>query len=965
MTRIKSLVAANQAIRALKEEYGRATQLLDAMPLACRLWNEDIEVKYVNAESLRLFGMQSEQEFIEHHLSLHPECQPDGSRSKEKIVECIKKAFAEGKYAGMWMHQTLDGMLIPTEDLLVRIPQGDGVAVAWYSRDLREHGKMISEIGRRNAHTNIMNRISYTLLQSSIGSFEDDLCLCMGIMAETIGVSRICIWKNRHVEGQLHRTRVYEWPCGAESQCRAESQQEKMQSDIPYQDIPDWEEMLSRGYCIHGRVRDLSAREQATMLAHGFLSVFMAPVFLQERFWGLVGYYDSRKERTFSEDEQSLMRSGGLVIASALLQNETVTNLKITADHLESALEKAKIASEAKDAFLANMSHEMRTPLNAIIGLSDLAIEEDRQAGDSRRECEFCKKAATNFEKIHSAGTTLLHTVNDILDISKIESGKFELSPVKYDVPSLLNDVMSQNVFRLAGKAVKFVVDIDKTLPAWLFGDDLRVKQIFNNLLSNAFKFTREGMVEFGVRCDREDGTVWMTAWVRDTGPGIQPDDLSRLFTDYSQLGTKDNREVEGTGLGLSITKKLVEMMEGVITAESEYGKGSVFTVKLRQGVVSDTRIRHETERNLKDVHYFAGKRSRQTRIVRRKMSYARVLVVDDNAVNLDVAKGLLELYGMKVDCVQCGREAVDAIRGEKVKYNAVFMDHMMPGMDGIEATRIIREEVGTGYARSIPVIALTANAIIGNKAMFLAKGFQDFIAKPIDPANLNTVLEKWVRDKAMEGKPSSGIQVLPEETKPQIFPERVDGIDLQRGFERFDCDENKFLRVLHSYVVNTPPLLEILEKVDAGNMATYAITVHSLKGASRGIYADRIGEAAEALEKAATAGDFAFVSANTLGFLEDVRKLLVGLEEALRRINPKPARDNPDATVLSRLATACEAYDIDGIDAAMAELEVWRYTADRGLAAWLRDRVDRMDYGEIQERISGLAREKETKSGQ
>jgi len=175
MARKKSLLAANQAIQTLKEEYDRATHLLDAMPLACRLWNEDIEVKYVNGESLRLFGLQSEKEFIEHHFNLHPECQPDGSRSKEKIVEYVRKAFAEGKHAGMWMHQTLDGTLIPTEDVLVRISYGGGFAVAWYSRDLREHGNMISEIARRNAHTNIMNRVSYILLQSSIDTFGDDL----------------------------------------------------------------------------------------------------------------------------------------------------------------------------------------------------------------------------------------------------------------------------------------------------------------------------------------------------------------------------------------------------------------------------------------------------------------------------------------------------------------------------------------------------------------------------------------------------------------------------------------------------------------------------------------------------------------------------------------------------------------------------------------------------------------------
>ena len=404
-------------------------------------------------------------------------------------------------------------------------------------------------------------------------------------------------------------------------------------------------------------------------------------------------------------------------------------------------LETAEAASRAKSAFLANMSHEMRTPMNVVVGLTDLMLEEENP------ELNFKE----NLKKISTAGNTLLNLINDVLDISKIEAGKLELKPVKYDLPSLLNDIITLNVIRIEEKPITFQLDINEDLPCKLNGDDLRLKQIINNILSNAFKYTQSGTVVLGLSTETKGDDVWLSAYVSDTGIGIRKEDLKKLFIDYSQVDIQANRMIEGTGLGLSISKSLAEMMDGEIRAESTYGKGSTFRVRIRQGFVSDTTIGPAVTENLRKFRYTEDKRIASKKLVRPDLSYASVLVVDDMQTNLDVASGLLRRYKMQVDCVLNGQEAIERIRrggntGQPV-YDAIFMDHMMPGMDGIEATAAIRA-LNTEYARNIPIIALTANAIQGMEDLFYTNSFQAFLAKPIDSMLLDSLIRKWIHKK-------------------------------------------------------------------------------------------------------------------------------------------------------------------------------------------------------------------------
>ncbi|MDR2158780.1 MAG: response regulator [Treponema sp.] len=624
----------------------------------------------------------------------------------------------------------------------------------------------------------------------------------------------------------------------------------------------------------------------------------------------------------------------------------------------------AESASEAKSHFLANMSHEMRTPLNAVIGFAELELGKEKEENEKP---VYSAGTRESLEKIYSSGVTLLGLINDILDISKIESGKFELVPVNYDIPSLLNDTVVLNIVRIGSKPIVFKLDIDENLPARLFGDELRIKQIFNNLLSNAFKYTKEGRVTLRIRCERNGSEVWMNCSVSDTGMGIREEDIGKIFGEYNQVDTKSNRRIEGTGLGLTITKRLIQMMNGTISVESEYGKGTTFTLRILQGFVSDAVIGKELAENLMEFRYIIARQDRNKQLVRTRIPYAKVLVVDDVATNLDLARSIMKPYGMTVDCAGSGKAAIELIRKGEPRYNAIFMDHMMPGMDGIEAVRIIRNEIDSDYARTVPIIALTANAIVGNEKLFLNNGFQDFLTKPIDIIKMNDAIGRWVRDKKMEKDLGLDTESRLAEENAKDDPEkdmerrlagligsiRVEGLDAEKGLERFGGDGKSYMESLRSYVVHTPPLLEAARTADV--LADYAITIHGIKGSSYGISANAIGQKAERLEHAAKDGDEDFVRNENEGFIKAAEQFIAdvtGLLDVLEEKMAKPRKDAPDPVLLARIRNAAENYDMSGLDSAMEELEQCVYESDADLVPWLREQIEKSEFEEIIERL-------------
>jgi CheY-like chemotaxis protein len=305
---------------------------------------------------------------------------------------------------------------------------------------------------------------------------------------------------------------------------------------------------------------------------------------------------------------------------------------------------------------------------------------------------------------------------------------------------------LNLNKVRIGSKTIELIINADPTLPQRLFGDELRIRQILNNLLSNAIKYTISGTVELKIAVEsKSPDAVNIKFSVIDTGIGIRTEDIPALFSEYHQLDLESNRHIEGTGLGLPITARLTELMGGKIEVDSKYKVGSTFSVELTQAVVDAAPIGDETAAALKNSSYSEDRKASADSLVITPLPDANVLVVDDVEINLEVAKGMLEPYKLHVDFAFDGAEAVDIVRNGETHYDLIFMDQMMPKMDGIEAVKVIREDIGSEYARTVPIVALTANAMSGTREMFVENGFQDFLAKPIDPKAMHDIITKWI----------------------------------------------------------------------------------------------------------------------------------------------------------------------------------------------------------------------------
>jgi len=627
--------------------------------------------------------------------------------------------------------------------------------------------------------------------------------------------------------------------------------------------------------------------------------------------------------------------------------------------------EEADNANKAKTSFLSTMSHEIRTPMNAILGISEIQLQ--------NKSIDSAVKEA--FAKIFTSGDLLLSIINDILDLSKIEAGKFDLNIDKYEVASMISDTTQLNMMRIGGKPIKFELQVDENLPTHLIGDELRIKQILNNLLSNAFKYTDEGNVILSVYAEpvKDDAVkdeVVLVIIVSDSGQGLSKEQVDKLFDAYTQFNKKANSAKEGTGLGMSITYNLINLAKGSINVESEPGKGSTFTVRLPQGKCDCGVLGMDVARNLCQFRMHGRDFMERLEISREPMPYGNVLIVDDVEANIYVAMGLLAFYDIKVSSAKSGPKAIKKIKdGEK--FDIIFMDHMMPEMDGIEATRQIRD---LGY--TAPIIALSANAVEGQAELFIQNGFDDFISKPVDIRQLNQILNRHIRDKQpqdvldearrQKAEKMDKIAVLEElkakpvnlASKSLLAEKEIAGLDIVKGIKRFDGNEQAYMDVLRSYAAGVNSMLDDIETVSKDTLNSYIIKVHGIKGTSFDIYADQIAKAAQYLEKAGKSGDLQFIMSNNQAFIKKARNLvssIINLFKTLDSENQKPLKDKPDKDVLLRLLNACNEYDMDEADAAMADLEKFKYETDNDLVEWLRQNIVRSEFEQISEKISSL----------
>ncbi|MDR1935698.1 MAG: response regulator [Candidatus Accumulibacter sp.] len=597
----------------------------------------------------------------------------------------------------------------------------------------------------------------------------------------------------------------------------------------------------------------------------------------------------------------------------------------------------AERATEAKSGFLARMSHEIRTPMNAIIGLSELA---QREYGKP--------KALEYITGIKSAGASLLAIINDILDFSKIESGNLPINPAPYDTASLLNDALTIIRVRIAETPLELIVDASPDIPRAMIGDAGRIKQILLNLLSNAVKYTNEGFIKFSISCKPVgENAIGLTFVVEDSGIGIRQEDMPKLFGEFARIDEKRNSRIEGTGLGLAIARSLCQAMSGDITVSSEYGRGSVFTATMTQ-IVDDWKP-------MGDMADMPARRAEAQRVTFIALE-ADVLIVDDFPSNLLVAEGLLVPYKMRVFTCLNGREAVDLVRERP--FDLVLMDHMMPEMDGVEATHVIRA-MDEERCRTMPIVALTANAVSGMREMFLENGFNDFLSKPIEVSKLDAVLKKWIpadkRRTALKEEENALETVMPESSVPEIA-----GVDVAAGIARIGGSPSRYLDLLEVFCRDARAGFPLLEKEpDDASLRSFTTLVHALKSALANIGADGLSQVAALLEKAAREGDARVICNELPPFRQELVALVAQIGEipALARSDDGEQEAGLETEeALARLLEALNAKDMDSMDAALTRLQAMRLAGKmREAVSEIADYILTADFGEAEDIIRVL----------
>lgn len=683
-------------------------------------------------------------------------------------------------------------------------------------------------------------------------------------------------------------------------------------------------------------------------------------------------------------------------------------------EQLKEAKLRAEEANESKSNFLSNMSHEIRTPMNAIVGMTEILLRSDLSEQDRGY-----------LMNIKNSGASLLTIINDILDFSKIESGKLEIIEEEYEPMSILSDLSMIFLNRIGDKPIELIFDIDKDLPNRLYGDSIRIRQVIINIANNAIKFTEAGYVRLTIKMTRmaEADMVDLAISIRDSGQGIKPDDLKKLFGSFQQVDTKKNRNKEGTGLGLAISKQLVENMGGQIGVRSEYGKGSEFYFNIPQrvvgsqiaavikeeaivhepmvvsGLMGDQRLleqmKHMAEgyglryvdcyqardngdkvdfffvdegvyRDLKEnieKHFVANGTelcvlqnpmrenvwNEQVTVVNKPLytlnfcqvinhettavfvetdnvmnfvaPQAQILIVDDNEMNLKVAGGLLQPLQMNIDTASSGKQAIEMV--QEKRYHIVFMDHMMPVMDGVETTQNIRK-LADEYIQNMPIIALTANAVMGAREIFKEAGMNDFVAKPIELKDICSKIRAWLPNELVHklSAPAAVQEQIPQQELPVI-----EGLNVAEGVKNSGSLE-LFTNLLGDFYKLIDLKSTKIEKCLAdGMIRDYTIEVHALKNTARMIGALELSELFYKMEQCGNAEDIETIARENPAVMELCRSYKPILEP-YGKANEQEKKEVPRAKIieaLDRINAAMDSFDLDGADAALSELEEYR----------------------------------------
>ena len=831
-------------VAELAEERLTSESLYNSNPHINIVVNDKLEVLDCNPIALEFFGFADKQDFIDNFLpfiaTCIPEYMPDGSKTPS-----IQDRFIQVMEQGVIEFETLLKIReeeIPFAILMRKIRYKDGFAIAVYQTDLRRLRRAEQNLERQDRLLSSVNKVASLLISADQAGFPSALSDSMSILGQSAGVDRVYLWKNFTEDNELYCTQVFEWSEYAEPQ-----QGNKYTTRIKYSEsFPTWYETFMSKQCINGVVKDMCQAERDQLEPQGIVSTLVLPIFIHNELWGFIGFDDCHNERTFSETEENILTSGGLLIAAALLKNEMTERVRDSAakmeaviknytgiiwsidkdniitmfnglylkslsitpgflegknldvarqknrhldiisyaqktftegpqewvsevdgkmyrshtapicnelgevtaivgstddmtdtlrlqKELELAVEAAQDASQAKSNFLSNMSHEIRTPMNAIIGMTAIG----------KASSDIARKDYA-FEKIEDASNHLLGIINDILDMSKIEAHKFELSSVGFNFEKLLQKVVNVINFRVDEKKQNFSIALDKSLPQHLVGDDQRLAQVITNLLSNAIKFTPdEGSIRLNAHLvNEEEGLCVLQVDISDTGIGITPEQKERLFSSFEQAESSTSRKYGGTGLGLAISRFIVESMGGSIWFDSEPGVGSTFsfTVALEKGSASAPEL------------LLPG-------ICRKDI---RVLVVDDERETLEYFQRIAEQLGFACVVAQGGHEALE-ILGNDSSFDLYFIDWKMPTMNGIELTR----EIHSLKRSNSVIIMISAYEWLEVEDEAKEAGVDKFLPKPLfsstvaDCINEITGVPDQVSDKTGETSCFSGYRIL------------------------------------------------------------------------------------------------------------------------------------------------------------------------------------------------------------
>ncbi|MCL2851407.1 MAG: ATP-binding protein [Defluviitaleaceae bacterium] len=872
-------------IMAEKETNRRMRIMFESTPLVIEYWDKNHNLIDSNQKASIIFETQSKESYQKTWLDYSPEYQPSGVTTKEFMADFLQRASRDGYARSEYFSRKANGEILTFDMEGIAVHSGDETVIVTYSSDITE----LRKIQKSNLEALERMRLMINGTPQIIEYWNRDLkCIDSNRAAvdfygepsdegysETFlphtqpnGSPTMEFWQDKlretflnlradwefaceNIHGELTYLEVRAWCMNYNNEITvvtysndvtelrkslARSKEAEERSQIMLDGVPLPCYLITESFEVINCNREVLKFFEFDSIEEGMQS--FKEVFLRYYENEMRAHFDFALQSGYERFEWSLENQSGVLIPCEI----TFVRLSLGGENVIAAYifdlsmlnemmqeknrtEAAEENSEAKSRFLARMSHEIRTPISAVLGIAEIQLQKTGHSLDIEEA----------FAKIHNSANILLGIVNDILDLSKIEAGKLSLINDKYEVASLVSDVVQLNLTYLGSKKIDFNIEVDESIPSHLVGDELRLKQILNNLLSNSFKYTEAGSVTLTIYAvaSSEDRYANLVISIADTGRGMSPEQLESLFDEYTRFHESEARYVKGTGLGMSIANQLLAMMGGTIDVDSEEGKGTSVTLNIPQIIASDEALGAVTSAALANFNSHARAAPKKLSFVPEPMPYGRVLVVDDVETNLYVAKGLMSLYKLQIETCDSGFAAIEKVKKGNV-YDIIFMDQMMPEMSGTETTQLLR---GMGYSR--PIVALTANALVGQAEEFMKNRFDGFISKPIQTAHLNGILNKFIKDKRSS-----------EAEREEDVADIVIDPDDDAGFDDYLLDPELVAVIRADFIKTQSNAMEEINRAIAnGDIKTAHRLAHSLKGMAGLLNEQPLAKAAQEAE--------------------------------------------------------------------------------------------------------------------